>query len=302
MTKFGTTLLILIIVIAAGIGFLAFACDNDWCYLTNWQKVRAADSYERCVQLGFPINKSMPAQCVAGSKVFTDTIVVPPVQGVVYKDLIKVTSPLTNAVVTSPLKVTGEARGNWYFEASFPVRVYDAKDKELGVIPAQAKGEWMTTEYVPFEATINFQTPTTETGTVVFQKDNPSGMPENEDSVTIPVRFNLLVSTSGKTGVIEGQMSIGPVCPVEREGQPCKATAEMYAARKISVLSLDGKTLVATITPDAEGKFRLKLPEGKYVLRTTQSGIGSISGLPATINIKANSPVILSIDVDTGIR
>ncbi len=106
-----------------------------------------------------------------------------------YKDIIQVDSPLSDSVVKSPLKIIGSARGAWYFEASFPVRIFDSNGKELGVIPAQAKGDWMTTDFVPFEATLVFQIPTTETGTLVLEKDNPSGLPENSDSVSIPVRF-----------------------------------------------------------------------------------------------------------------
>ncbi len=36
-----------------------------------------------------------------------------------------VTSPAANALVQSPLTVSGKARGGWYFEASFPVRLLD---------------------------------------------------------------------------------------------------------------------------------------------------------------------------------
>jgi hypothetical protein len=48
----------------------------------------------------------------------------------------------------------------------------------------------MTNEFVPFEATLTFTKPTTETGTVVFQRDNPSGLPENDQSVSIPIYFS----------------------------------------------------------------------------------------------------------------
>ena len=104
--------------------------------------------------------------------------------------MIRGATPLPNVLVQSPLVVTGEARGNWFFEASFPVRIFDSNGKELGVVPAQAKGEWMTTDFVPFEATLTFEKPTTETGTVVFQKDNPSGLPENDQSVIVPIYFS----------------------------------------------------------------------------------------------------------------
>ena len=112
-----------------------------------------------------------------------------PMPPTVFQDKISVTYPLTDNLVKSPLKVQGEARGSWYFEASFPVRLYDADGKELAVAVAQAKGEWMTEEFVPFEAVLTFTTPVTPTGKLVLQKDNPSGLPEHDDSVSIPVRF-----------------------------------------------------------------------------------------------------------------
>lgn len=105
-------------------------------------------------------------------------------------DMIRVDMPLPNVLVQSPLMVKGQARGNWYFEASFPVKIFDANGKQLGVVPAQAQGDWMTTDFVPFQATLIFDKPTTESGVVVFQRDNPSGLSENDASVSVPVYFS----------------------------------------------------------------------------------------------------------------
>ncbi len=105
-------------------------------------------------------------------------------------DMIRVDRPLPNVLIQSPLVVSGSARGNWYFEATLPVRVFDSTGKLLGSGPAQAQGDWMTTNFVPFQATITFATSTTEAGTVVFAKDNPSGLPANDASVSIPVYFS----------------------------------------------------------------------------------------------------------------
>lgn len=104
-------------------------------------------------------------------------------------DTVRVTAPLPESVVGSPLTVTGQARGTWYFEASFPVTVRDANDQLLGTGVAQAQGDWMTTEFVPFQATVNFSASSTPTGFVVLHKDNPSGLPENDAQVRIPIRF-----------------------------------------------------------------------------------------------------------------
>lgn len=106
-----------------------------------------------------------------------------------HTDLIRVTAPEIGELIKSPLTVTGEARGPWYFEASFPVKLLDEDGTEIAAEPAQAQGEWMTEEFVPFSATLSFSAPKGKIGTVVLMKDNPSGDPSKDDSVSIPVRF-----------------------------------------------------------------------------------------------------------------
>lgn len=103
--------------------------------------------------------------------------------------LIGVASPKSGDVISSPFTFSGKARGYWYFEASFPVRVFDANGAELGVGVARALGEWMTEDFVPFAGTVEFRTPETLTGKVIFQKDNPSGLTAHDASVEVPVRF-----------------------------------------------------------------------------------------------------------------
>jgi hypothetical protein len=102
--------------------------------------------------------------------------------------MIEVKQPLPGAHVSSPLTVAGQARGGWYFEASFPVHLLDADRNEIVSAPAQAQGDWMTTEFVPFTVTLNFTT-AAHSGFLVLEKDNPSGLPENAASVEIPVTF-----------------------------------------------------------------------------------------------------------------
>lgn len=120
-------------------------------------------------------------------------------QGTSTNQLIRVTSPAPNSIVRSPLVITGEARGNWYFEASFPVKMLDANGRVLGEHYAEAQGDWMTTNFVPFRATFNFATSTTETGMLVLEKDNPSGLPQNDAEIRIPIRFANIASAAIRT-------------------------------------------------------------------------------------------------------
>ncbi|MFA5985721.1 MAG: Gmad2 immunoglobulin-like domain-containing protein [Parcubacteria group bacterium] len=101
---------------------------------------------------------------------------------------IRVTSPHVNETIVSPLTITGEAK-NWYFEASFPVKLVDEKGNVLSEGIAQAKGDWMVDDYVPFEVELKFDANGALGGDLVFQKSNPSGLPENAGSFSFPVFF-----------------------------------------------------------------------------------------------------------------
>lgn len=105
-------------------------------------------------------------------------------------NLIEVNTPSINGFAASPLKVEGRARGTWYFEASFPVELKDANGKTIAEAPAQAKGDWMTEEFVPFSLSLTFPAqPRGTMGTLILHKDNPSGEPERDQSLSIPITF-----------------------------------------------------------------------------------------------------------------
>ena len=104
-------------------------------------------------------------------------------------DTIRVSSPTFNQIIKSPLMISGEARGSWYFEASFPILLVDASDNVIAQGIATAEKNWMTNDLVPFKATLQFENSTAINGTLIFKKDNPSGLPENDASIRVPVRF-----------------------------------------------------------------------------------------------------------------
>lgn len=117
-----------------------------------------------------------------------------PVQGFNYKDLIIVDNPLLNSVIKSPLKFSGQARGTWYFEATFPVLIVDWDGRIIAQSYATAKGDWMTKDFVAFEGMIEFEDPSFEDtyskrGAIIFKKDNPSDLPEYDDALEIPISF-----------------------------------------------------------------------------------------------------------------
>ena len=104
-------------------------------------------------------------------------------------------------------------------------------------------------------------------------------------------------------GVLEGQVTIGPLSPVMQEGvTPPTPAPEVYAARQIVVFEADGETEVARLEINADGSYRAELPAGEYLVDINHAGIDSAEGLPATVNIEPGSTFTLDIDIDTGIR
>ena len=119
------------------------------------------------------------------------------------KDLIVLNTPKANDVIKSPLVIEGQARGYWFFEASFPIVLTDWDGKIIAEHYAEAQGEparttdgvqsggWMTEDFVPFKSTLTFTAPAgnNKRGFLILKKDNPSGLPEHDDALEIPVTF-----------------------------------------------------------------------------------------------------------------
>lgn len=170
-TRTNTIFGLLAVCIVALIGFIAYQNQSAPLPVPTPQEQQA------------PVQPSIPTPTPAPAPAPT------PVPTSTQNPLIQVTGPTANALVTSPLNITGRARGNWYFEASFPIRIEDANGVVLGRTTGQAIGNWMTTNFVPFTATLTFTTPTTTTGWLFLEKDNPSGLPANDAFIQIPVTF-----------------------------------------------------------------------------------------------------------------
>jgi Immunoglobulin-like domain of bacterial spore germination len=107
-------------------------------------------------------------------------------------DLIVVTSPKSGAIIgTSSLTVTGKARGSFYFEASFPVYLTDWDGRIIAQGQAHAQGDWMTSDFVPFTATLTYTVPagSNKRGTLILHNDNPSGDPARDKALELPIVF-----------------------------------------------------------------------------------------------------------------
>lgn len=73
-------------------------------------------------------------------------------------DMIRLTNLRPGQAIASPFELRGEAVGGWFTEAQFPV-LLSVGGRRLTQSNASAVGEWMTADFVPFTATLNFAAP-----------------------------------------------------------------------------------------------------------------------------------------------
>ncbi len=104
-------------------------------------------------------------------------------------------------------------------------------------------------------------------------------------------------------GFLEGKVTIGPLCPVERNPPDprCQPTEETYKAWPIAVYTPDKETKVAQIEPLVNGTYKVELPVGEYVVDLEKQHMFG-KNLPAAVTIKKGEITTLNIDIDTGIR
>jgi hypothetical protein len=107
----------------------------------------------------------------------------------VQNEMVRVHAPSPKETVESPLQIEGEARGGWFFEASFPIRLLSEDGSVIAEHHATAQDEWMTEEFVPFSGEILFSHPGEGSGWLILHRSNPSGLPAREEALRIPVRF-----------------------------------------------------------------------------------------------------------------
>lgn len=156
----------------------------------NKEKHKEITNFKECADAGNPIMESYPRQCGSGDQTYVENIG----NELEKINLIRLTNPRPNEKIKSPLLIKGEARGYWFFEASFPLFLVDWDGKIIAEAIATAKDDWMTEDFVPFEAVLEFKIPDnigdfSNFGTLILQKDNPSGLLEHDDALEIPISF-----------------------------------------------------------------------------------------------------------------
>ncbi len=159
-------------------------------YFYHQDKVTISNiqSFDECKENGFPVQPSSPALCMTpDGRTFAEEP--KPISTDPHVNLIRIDTPKSGDVVESPILINGQARGYWFFEASFPVELVDSGGRVIAQAPARAKGDWMTENFVPFSLSFSYHSTSSQSATLILHKDNPSGLPENDDSISIPIKL-----------------------------------------------------------------------------------------------------------------
>jgi len=113
-----------------------------------------------------------------------------------------------------------------------------------------------------------------------------------------------LASDNAPFGFLEGRLRILAAKEVElAEGNTPKFSTGDYAEYPLIILSQDGKKEVARVTSDENGKYRVALPPGNYVLDVQgRRSKGHIRAKPQPFTVASNQTVHVDMAIDTGIR
>jgi hypothetical protein len=113
-----------------------------------------------------------------------------------------------------------------------------------------------------------------------------------------------LASDGAERGFLEGHLRILAFKDVDLAGaNPPKFSGGNYAEYPLIILSGDGRKEIARVTADENGKYRLALPPGDYILDARgRRPKGHVRAKPQPFTVVSNQIARVDMDIDTGIR
>jgi len=105
-------------------------------------------------------------------------------------------------------------------------------------------------------------------------------------------------------GFMEGHLKIVSPRAVEpSDNMPRPAVApETYAEYPLIILSQDGKKEIAHVTADENGKYRVALPPGAYILDVQDRVAKRVRAKPQPFTVISNQTVHVDLNIFTGFR
>ena len=109
-------------------------------------------------------------------------------------------------------------------------------------------------------------------------------------------------NSSPGTGILEGQVNMVAQggANLADNGSP-REEKTPYGQCPLVVLSKDGRKEIAEVATDKEGRFRVSLPAGDYVLELKPSGRKRLRSTPKQFTVAAQQTVRVELDVESTI-
>lgn len=191
----------MIVIGSITVGIIAFtssSCEETTTVTTNTKTATNTNSagstgggptisFQDCIAFDGIIQESYPRKCTIDNETFTEDIG----NELEKMDLITITSPRPNGIITSPVIITGQARGTWFFEGNFSIQLEDVLGVIIGQAIATSTSDWMTEDFIPFSATLTFDELAYGPGKLYLNKNNPSDNVDLSDQLIVPVDFLL---------------------------------------------------------------------------------------------------------------
>jgi hypothetical protein len=113
-----------------------------------------------------------------------------------------------------------------------------------------------------------------------------------------------LASDNAAPGFLEGRFRILAFNDAELAEEPPKRFSDgNYAEYPLIILSQDGKREIARVPADKNGKYRITLPPGDYILDVQgRMPKGHVRSKPQPFTITSNRTVNVDKTIDTGVR
>ncbi|MFC1846506.1 hypothetical protein ACFLYS_00395 [Chloroflexota bacterium] len=126
-------------------------------------------------------------------------------------------------------------------------------------------------------------------------------------TITILGLFVIGCSSTTEKGLLQGNVFIGPISPVEQPGQDTTLRPDVYDARKIMIYNESGNKLLMQVDIECNveenlTRYRVELEPGIYTVDINRIGVDYSDEVPKQVEIKSGLTFKLDIDIDTGIR
>lgn len=300
MNKNTPLILVVVILICISIGVL---------YVTYPKHADAPDqvkttitTFDECVRAGYPVMESYPRQCRASDQTFVE---------IISKENDTTTTPDTppqdSPSAQFEKQVTLQLLSSTVFPDGLTILLSEINDSRC---PPDVQCVWageiscaLTLSGGDFNlAQDSVRLGTVQTQTVIRNGYTFSLVDATPDSAIIVVTKKS-IDGSGlnvQTGTVNGHITIGPFCPVERIDHSCTVPPEAYTSRSVVVYASDAVSVVKRVPLDMQGKYAMQLPTGTYWIQIEPAGIGV--GEKKKVNVITDTTSIIDFDIDTGIR